>query len=780
MMIGGALVVSALLGGVQQVGAQRALRRLGQHTVLPVAVRRGAEVISVEPGELVAGDVVELAAGDAVPADCRLLVAEGLEVDESALTGESQLVEKTVAATPQPAIADRHCMIYQGTVIAAGSAVAVVVAAGADTEIGRTEQGTGAQPPATGVQRRLQSLTKVTLRLSVAAGVLLLGSDLLRGHSAGQALGRAVSLAVAAVPEGLPFVATVAELAAARRLSARGALVRNSSTVEALGRVDTLCFDKTGTLTEGHIALRRISDGECDCLVTELDQRYRTVVAAALRATPQSNSNGALAHPTDRSIAEGAAELAVEPGEGAPGWARADELHFEPSRGYHAVLGRSAGAQLLSVKGAPEVVLERCTSWVRPGGIEREFDAAARQVVEAQAERLARKGYRLLAVAERAASDRRDLDDERVGQLRLMGLLALADPVRPTAAEAVRQLHGAGVTVVMITGDHPRTAEAIAAELNVLGGRRVLSGPELDELGDEQLAEVLPEVAVFARVSPEQKARIVRGLQDGGRVVAVTGDGANDAPAIRRADVGIALGAGATPAAREAADLVITDGAIETITDALVEGRAMWASVREAVALLLGGNLGEIIFTVGAGLLGAGEALNARQLLLVNLLTDALPAMAIAVRPPVGRSAEALLVEGPDTSLGSALIRQVYLRAATTAGGAGLAWLAGRMLASPGQVSTVALVALVATQLGQTVAVRGRTPLVVGAGVGSLLALGAVVQTPGLSQLFGCRPLAPHSWAIALVCAVLSTMGGLVAGRWLSGAGPDNSAVTGS
>lgn len=561
----------------------------------------------------------------------------------------------------------------------------------------------------------------------------------------------------------------------------RGALVRNSTTIEALGRVNTLCFDKTGTLTAGHIALRRVSDGATDVLLTGLHPRYRTIVAAALRATPGGTS---LPHPTDKAVADGAAEIAVTPREGAPGWVRVDELHFEPSRGYHAVLGGCEAGQRLSVKGAPEVVLDRCTRWARGGdagagsdgsavvdsaGFDSAvFDAEARDVVDAEVERLARQGYRLLAVAERAASDRRDLDDERVNQLCLVGLLALADPVRPTAALAVRQLQGAGITVVMVTGDHPSTAQAIAAELDVLNGSAVLTGPELDALGDEELAQVLPQVAVFARVSPEQKARIVRGLQESGRVVAVTGDGANDAPAIRLADVGIALGSGATAAAREAADLVITDEAIETITDAVVEGRGMWVSVRDAVALLLGGNLGEIIFTVGAGLLGADDALNARQLLLVNLLTDALPAMAIAVRPPPGHSAEELLAEGPDTSLGSALNREVYLRAAITAGGAGVAWLIARMLTTRGQRSTVALVALVATQLGQTMAVRGRTPLVLGAGIASLAALATVVQVPGLSQLFGCRPLMPLGWAIALSTATLATAAGLLAGQ-LSG-----------
>jgi cation-transporting P-type ATPase I len=300
----------------------------------------------------------------------------------------------------------------------------------------------------------------------------------------------------------------------------------------------------------------------------------------------------------------------------------------------------------------------------------------------------------VLAVAERTTSERLDRDESQLRDLEFCGLLALADPIRPTAAESVRILQSAGVDVIMLTGDHPSTAEAIAMELGVLNGQRVLTGPELDSINDEQLAAVLPGISVFARVDPAQKARIVRQLRHAGRVVAVTGDGANDAPAIRLADVGIALGKKATQAARDAADVVITDNRIETITDAIVEGRGMWSSVRDALSILLGGNLGEVAFTVGAGLLSGHQALNARQLLLVNLLTDVLPAMAVAVRPPPYTSPDQLLAEGPEASLGSPLTRDMYLRAATTAGAAAAAWLLARPMSLPGQASTTALVAL--------------------------------------------------------------------------------------
>jgi cation-transporting ATPase I len=750
LLIAGVLGVNALIGGAQRVAADRSLTALTRRSTLRVRVRRDGAVRSAHTDELVPGDVVELNAGDAVPADCRLLEAEGLEVDESGLTGESALVVKSVPATAAQALGDRRSMLYRSTVVAAGRAVGLVVATGPHTEVGRTARLNGDAPPTSGVSGRLRSLARRTLPISIGSGLTLLAADLLRGHPIDQALGRAVGLAVASVPEGLPFVATVAELAAARRLSARGALARNPSTVEALGRVDILCFDKTGTLTEGRIRLRQVSDGRHAHPVEDLTPALRKVLVAAVRASPW---DGQVPHQTDRAVLRGARAVGVL---GDDGVDHVDELVFEPSRGYHAVRWRDRTADRIAVKGAPEEVLSRCTL-VRRDGVARALDAATRQEITGEIDRLARQGYRVLAVAERADATRDELDESDVHDLEFTGLLMLADRVRPTAAGSVDTLQRAGVEIMMITGDHPSTAEAVAAELGVLNGRRVMTGPELDAVDDDELTADLPKVSVFARVSPAQKARIVQALRRSNRVVAVTGDGANDAPAIRLADVGIALGSRATPAAREAADVVVADDRIETITDAIVEGRAMWSSVRDALSILLGGNLGEIAFTVGAGLLTGRQALNTRQLLLVNLLTDVLPAMAVAVRPPPDATADDLLAEGPDASLGSALTRDIYLRAATTAGAGAVGWLLARPLATPGQASTTGLVALVGAQLGQTLAVRGRTPLVVAAGAGSLAALAGVVQVPGVSHFFGCRPLLPHQWAIGLGSAAAAT-----------------------
>jgi cation-transporting ATPase I len=759
MLITGVLAANALIGGLQRFGTDRALRSLTEASATRVRLLRGGTQREVTADLLVVGDVVDLQAGDAVPADCRVLSAEALEVDESNLTGESLPVDKVQEATPAAAVADRRSMLYEGTVVAAGSGRAVVVATGSRSQLGRTMRAAARAPLPGGVEVRLRTLTRVTLPISVGAGALLFVTAAARRRPLVQSFGTAVNLAVAAIPEGLPFVATVAELAAARRLSARGALVRRPATLEALGRVDVLCFDKTGTLTEGRITLRYVADGTRDAAVEQLDTGLRGIVAAALRAGPETGEGQPLPHPTDRAVVEGAQALGIAPHEGLAGWRRVAELPFEPGRSFHAVLGehRDDGGLCLSVKGAPEVLLERCTSWRRDGSTVALGPTDRQQLGEAT-DRLARRGYRVLAVAERPASSRGDLDEARVDGLTLLGLLGLADTVRPTAEAAVRDLQQAGVEIVMVTGDHPGTAEAIAAELGTLNGRRVMTGPELDGLREDELTTQLPGVGVFARVTPGQKVRIVEGLRRAGRTVAVTGDGANDAPAIRMADVGIALGEHATDAAREAADLVVTDDRIETTGAAILEGRAMWASVRDALAILLGGNLGEIAFTLGAALLSGDSPLGTRQLLLVNLLTDVLPSMAVALRPPPGLTPDVLAAEGPSSSLGGALTRDIVLRAVATAGAATLAWLLARASGTRGRANTVGLVALISAQLGQTLVMGWRSPLVIGAVVVSFAALGAIITTPGLSQFFGGRPLGPAGWTLGLGAAAGGTL----------------------
>jgi calcium-translocating P-type ATPase len=762
-IVAGVTALNSLIGGFQRYGAEKAIRTLTDVSASAVAVRRPSGTKPESIDRLVPGDVVELGSGDAVPADCRVLETANLEVDESALTGESETVGKDRAPTFSAVLAERTSMLYEGTTIAAGEVTAMVVAVGGDTAANTmasdAEQGTSAG----GVEARLSRLTSAALPVAVAGGGAVVGLGLLRGRGINASVGSAVALAVAAVPEGLPLLATMAQLASARRLSGRHALVRNPRAIEALGRVQVLCTDKTGTLTEGRIRLRRVSDGTSDVGTAALTDLHRATVAGGLRASPAWESGTRLAHLTDQAVVEGARRCDVHVSTNAPDWSRLGELPFEPARGYHATSGSISGSPggLISVKGAPEVLLPRCSRWQRADGVVL-VDHAVRRQIDQEVDRLARQGMRILAVAEKADATVDPISDEDVHDLTLLGLLVLSDPVRPTAANAVTGIRAAGVDVVMVTGDHPSTAEGIAVELGILNGRRVVTGTQLQALSDPDLDAVIGDVSVFARVTPADKVRIVAAIQRQGRAVAMTGDGANDAAAIRLADVGIALGAHATPAARRAADLVVTDERIETIVDAIIEGRAMWASVRESLAILLGGNLGEVAFTVAATAVTGRSPLSARQLLLVNLLTDVAPALAIAVRPPPDRSPEALMAEGPDASLGQQLERAVAVRAATTALGAGTAWTIGRLTGRPQRANTVALVALVGTQLGQTLASGGLDPWVLLAGGGSAALLAAIVQTPGVSQFFGCTPLGPVGWATAVGSATVATAASVV------------------
>ncbi|MGW0122069.1 HAD-IC family P-type ATPase [Streptomyces sp. NPDC003327] len=764
--------VSSLVGGFQRVRTDKALSQLFAQSAIGARVRRQGRERLVTSAELVPGDVIHLGPEDVVPADCRLLEAEGLEVDESSLTGESLAVTKDPAPVVTPHLTERRSMLYEGTTVSAGRATAVVVATGSATEAGRSLATARQAAPETGVEARLSSLTRASMPIALGSAVAVTVSGLLHGRPLTENLSSAVNLAVASVPEGLPFLVNAAQLAAARRLADAGALVRNPRTIEALGRADILCFDKTGTLTEGILTLSGVSDGGDDgpgggddsrgagegpASPARLDGFHKEILAAALRATPPARQSEPMAHQTDRAIVDGARRANVTTRQGAARWRRTDALPFEPARAYHATSGHTGGGILLSVKGAPENVIDRCTRRRRPHGAVTLDDEATRALARA-AEELAAAGRRVLAVAERRMEPDEELSDDTVRDLVFLGFLTLADPVRDSAAPSTARLREAGVHTVMLTGDHPATADAIASTIIDVAEPKVCTGPELDALDDDALDALLPGVDVIARCSPTHKVRIVQAYQRNGRVVAMTGDGANDAPAIRLADVGIALGRRGTPAATAAADLVVTDDRLETIVAALMEGRAMWTSVRAALAILVGGNLGEVVFSVLVSTITGSTPLNARQIMLVNLLTDLAPSLAIAVREPSAQTGERLLAEGPQRSLGTSLTQEMLLRGTVTALGAGLAWTGARFTGRGRRAATVSLAAVVGTQLAQTLTAGGTDRNVLVAGLGSAAVLLAIIQTPGASQFFGCTPLGPVAWSVTLTSITVATL----------------------
>ncbi|WP_206209746.1 cation-translocating P-type ATPase, partial [Streptomyces sp. SID10362] len=549
----------------------------------------------------------------------------------------------------------------------------------------------------------------------------------------------------AAVPEGLPLVATVAQLAAARRLSRRGVLVRTPRTLEALGRMDTVCFDKTGTLTENKLRLSRVA-GPDGTVRRAGDPETADAVRTAARACPRLNGDGARpTHATDEAILDAA---------GAdPGWTQEEGLPFETSRGYAAAVGREGGTgpAVLVVKGAPETVLPACAG----------LPADTTEV----AQRLARDGLRIIAVARRTLAEGEkaaDVLEQPPARLEFTGLLALADVPRETSPALVHGLREAGVRPVVLTGDHPQTAHAIAVDLGWPEDAVVVTGDELAAADRTARSRMLRDADVVARVAPEQKLQVVESLRDAGRVVGMVGDGANDAAAIRAADIGVGISARGSAAARNAADLVVTGDDLLVLVEAVREGRALWHSVADAIAILIGGNAGEVGFGILGTVLGGAAPLSTRQMLLVNLFTDLFPAMAVAVTKTGDPEQEAADAGAPlgTAVLGEPLVRQIRHRALTTALGATAAWLLGRF--TPGterRSTTMALCAVVGTQLAQTLADRRDSRLVQVTSLGSAAALVALVQTPGASRLFGCTPLGPVAWTCVAAAITLALAG---------------------
>lgn len=747
LLVGTVLTGNALLSTAQQLRAENRLNRLLAQQTPPARLvsdgpgaTRGYREVVIE--QLRPGDVIEVRSDEVVPADARVIEAHDLEVDESSLTGESLSVQKQIEATPGAELAERRCMIYAGTTVVAGTAVAVVTAVGADTQTRRAAELASGDLPTVGLHRQLSQLMSRAFPFSAGGGVLVGALGLLRGGGLRQALGSAIAVAVAAVPEGLPLMATLAQSASAQRLGECGALVRVPRAAEALGRVEVVCFDKTGTLSENRLRVAEVRPvGE---------HSREAVLRCAAQAAPADDGNPHV-HATDEAIIK-AADAAAGSG------SRSEPDAHLPFRSGRAFSGSVTGTEL-TVKGAPEVVLAAC------GNVGAQVDDAVAALTTAGLRTIAVAQRRLNAAQARSVREDPDRIAELCGtELTLTGFLGLSDTPRPQAPRLLAGLADRGVAVRLITGDHPVTATAIARELGVqVSADQVITGSEWNAMSRQDQQRAVSERVIFARMSPENKVQVVQTLERAGRVCAMVGDGANDAAAIRAASVGVGVVARGSDSAHTTADLVLTDGRIETLVDAIDEGRRLWRGVQAAVAGLLGGNAGEVIFSVIGTALTGTSPLNTRQLLLINMLTDALPATAVAVSTPAGPVQR--VGRGIDEQ---ALRRAVAARGALTAGAATAAWVMASVTGLPQRASTVALISLVAVELGQTV-VDSHAPLVLLTAAGSFAAFTAMVTTPGISQLLGCTPVGPLGWAQGLGTAAAAVLAVATTNRLRSG-----------
>jgi P-type Ca2+ transporter type 2C len=720
------VVLNALLGFSQEVGAERAV--LALRAVLErhaSVIRSGRErVLAVE--ELVPGDLVVLREGERVPADGRLVAAAGVAVDESALTGESVPVDKTVDPVAEGApLAERSSMAYAGTAVTRGRGRALVAATGPATELGHiaglTER---AKPPPTPLQRRVGALARLMVGFGVLVTLALGGAMLARDASLEEAFLVGVSVAVAAVPEGLAATVTIALALGARVMAERGAIVRRLTAVETLGSATLVASDKTGTLTENRLALAaaRPLPGR---------DEHELLAAAALASTARVLDDGGalqvVGDPVDGALVLAAHQRGLSRPVLADGRRLLRELPFEPARKRMTLVYEEEDGPRAFVKGAPEVILERSTA-----------DRAEAALIGELAEEWAAEGLRVLAIAERRLADASLSGAELERELRLVGLVALHDPLRDAARGAVAEAHSAGLGVEMLTGDHPVTARAVGRALG------------------------LPDEAIHARITPTDKLHLVERRQAEGEVVAVTGDGVNDAPALRRADVGVAMGRSGTEAAREAADLVLTDDDFATIVAAIREGRAIADNIRKFVAFLLSANLGEVALFAVAIPAGLGAPMTVVQVLLINVLTDGLPAVALTRDSPSPQT-----MRRPPERGSQLFPPRAWAALALIGALVGLAALAGFLLGrgkGHGHAQTMAFVTIALAELALVFSLRSpirpaweapRNLYLVASVVLSAVLVGITLYVPALNEPLGTVSLGASELGLAIGLAIV-------------------------
>jgi Ca2+-transporting ATPase len=645
----------SLLGFFQEYRAERALEALKRMAALTATVLRGGVETEIPAREIVPGDVVVLSVGDRIPADLRLIETVNLRVDEAALTGESVSSDKTTDPVPSSApLADRFCVGYAGTVVSYGRGKGVVFSTGQQTEFGKIASMMQAAPKLkTPLELRIERVGRLLgiIMVSVAILVLLLG--LARGQPLLEMFLWAISLAVAAVPEALPAVVTGGLAIGVRRMARRNAIVRRLPAVETLGSTTVICSDKTGTMTKGEMTVRRmyVSGDPYDVTGAGYEPRgeilrdrtpvlnddlaliSRVAILCNDASLNPASGRKTFGDPTEVALLVAAAKAGERTEKARSVYPRVFEVPFSSERKRMTTVHSTPdGGFLYCMKGALEAVLPNCeAAYVEGSSVH--MDERMRRAIQSVGEQMAKDALRVLAFGYKTTPVLRESDSER--GLTFLGLMGLIDPPREEVKDAVQKCYDAGIKVVMITGDHKATAHAVAQELGLLNsGGRLLTGTELDRLGSE-FDQIVEDVAVYARVSPEHKLRVVKALKEKGHVVAMTGDGVNDAPALKSADIGVAMGVTGTDVTKEAADVVLADDNFTSIVAAVEEGRAIFDNIRKYLMFLLSANIGELLVMLSAGVLGYPLPLVPVQILFVNLATDGLPALALGIDPPM-------------------------------------------------------------------------------------------------------------------------------------------------
>jgi Ca2+-transporting ATPase len=778
------LVINTLVGFVTEWQASRALDALRRQARTTARVRRDGSERTIDARELVPGDIIVLNAGDRVPADARLLEASRLQVEESALTGESTTVDKAVASVPlETLLAERKSMLYLGTAIAAGRAVALVVDTGSNTELGRV-----GRLVATSVKERspleiqLARLGQRLVYIVLVIAFVVLITGWLRGDGLWIMLEVAISLAVAAVPEGLPAVTTLILALGVLRMSRQKAIMRRLTAVETLGSTTVICADKTGTLTENRMKVREyyLSDGrsiEVDGNESSItnDELFERALRIGILCNEAVFSSGdekepvTVGDPTETALLVVADELVIDVSHERAMHPKLAEQPFNASTKRMTTLHRRVdGQHFAALKGAPAVVLDACSSYATGARSTAPMDQCARERFTSANEKMADRALRVLALAvKHFAGEVKNISDENLETgYTFLGFVGMIDPPRPGVADAIKRARIAGIRTVMLTGDQLNTGRAIARELGLGNGApRAVHAQELIGTDQNQLARLARDVDVFARVSPEDKLRIVEALQHAGEVVAVTGDGVNDAPALKRANIGVAMGQRGTDVAKEAADVILADDNFATIVSAIEGGRTIYSNISKFVHMMFSHNLGEVLLIFTAIAFGLALPLLPLQILWMNIVTDVFPALALAVEPASPDIMRQRPRDPARSLLSWSLFVLVAWQAAMIAGFALAAYLWALQAYGPGShARTVALCAIIGAQLGHMFNCRSRTrssfvglsrnPFIwIAAVIVIFLQLAAVLVSP-LARVLGTVRPTDTDWLVVILCTI--------------------------
>lgn len=652
------VLFAVLLGFIQEYRAERAIEALREMAAPTAKVIRDGKEFQVPAREVVPGDIVVLHTGDRIPADGRLVESVNLQVEEAALTGESVPVEKHAdpLSTADLPVGDRRNMVYAGTAVTYGRGRALIVATAMQTEFGKIAQllqtvETGKTP----LQQNLDRVGTVLARVAFVVVAIIVALGLLRGQPFIEMLIFGIALAVAVVPEALPAVVTISLAIGVQKMVKRHALIRRLPAVETLGSTSVICSDKTGTLTKDEMTVRKVyvagktynvsgsgyaPHGEFSLNgsgPTKPTDELRHILTAAVLASdavllPDENKDNdwdIKGDPTEGALVVAAAKAGLEKETLDAQFPRRQEIPFTSETKRMTTLHETAEGVVAYTKGAPEVILENCDHILTANGV-KPLDDATRQEIVTVAREMASNALRVLGIASKSNAELKTAQHD----MTFLGLAGMIDPPRPEAKQAIVVCEQAGIRPVMITGDHPVTAEAVARELGLLKRGRVVTGAELNDISDEDFKREVEDIEVYARVSPAHKLRVVTALQANHHIVAMTGDGVNDAPALKKADIGIAMGITGTDVTKEAAEMTLTDDNFASIVAAVEEGRGVFGNIKKYLMYLLSSNIGEIGLMAGSALLGLPIPLTAVQILYVNLATDGLPALALSIDPP--------------------------------------------------------------------------------------------------------------------------------------------------